>query len=347
MPGVPYIAVSSVATATSIFGFTSTVVSNSTQTLDASSTFYQEYTGTVPGQIVKLPDATTVILGFTIVLINDSNQILTVQDGGSNQILLVAANQGCWFKCVANGTSAGTWELEDYDQLPGQNLTSRSNVQDDFVAGTATGVTTLGQLRWIINVTGTGAAIVEPSANTDQNHIGVVNMAVGAVGSISNIAIASVNLGGGQYILEFLIRTGALGTATQNYVLQFGLGDNLFTTADMTDGVFFEYSQAANTAFRFRCGNASTYTNTVSSTTVAANTWYKAKMIVNPAGSNVGFYLSPAGGGIPAFVANITTNIPTTPNIQPFFQIRKTVGTTVVSCDVDYFLMDVTLTNLR
>lgn len=339
---------------TDIRGFrtqkTSTVVSASTMTLVNTSAFCEEFTGTTAGQIVKLPDATTCQQGHRVEFWNNSTTSIVIQDNGATTLLALSVFQQALFVLDTNGSAAGTWLFTFTDYTPNQNLASQSTSFDDFVAGTASGVTTLGSLRWVIQTTGTGAAVVEPSATgTDNAHIGVVNMACGAVGAISNIALASVDLGGGQYAIEMLVKTGALGTGAQNYVLQCGLGTGIFTTSDPTDGVWFEYSQAGSALWRCKTAAASTETTLASALTVVANTWYKLKFIVNAAGTSVTFYISGAGGGLPSTtIGTISTNLPTTTtNIQPFFQIRKTVGATVVAFDIDYFQMSVVLTNLR
>lgn len=327
---------------------TSAATANSTTSLLASSAFCQEFTGTVAGQIVKLPNATTIQTGHRFEFWNNSTALITIQDNSSAVLLALASQQQASFVCDTNGSAAGTWLFTFTDYTPSLNIANSTNAFDDFLAGTATGVSTLGTLRWNIFVTGTGGLVTQPSANTDNAHVGVGNLACAAVSSIASLAIADIEIGGGQYITEYLVRVGALGSGTQNYVLQCGFGVNEQTTSDPTDGVYFEYSQAGSTQWRCRTTRASTSTTTASGVTVAANTWYKLKIIINPAATSVQFYVSAAGGGATSLVATTTTNIPlTTTGIRPIFKIRKTVGTGTVSFDVDYFQMQVNLTNVR
>lgn len=326
-----------------------TTTSNSTLSLVASSAMCQEFTGSTSGQIVKLPDATTLQVGHRFEIWNSSSALITVNDNGSNNLSGQSANSKLTLVCKDGSTAAGIW-LSEFDDLNSAfNLSTTASFIDDFIAGTSVGVSTLGSLRWAMFSTGTGAAITQPSNQIDNTHIGVGNLAVGAVSAISSLVLANIQIGGGQLIYETLVRVGALGTGTQNYVMQFGLvSGNEQSTSDATDGIIFEYSQAASTQWRCRTTAASTSTNTLSGVTVAANSWYKLKFIINPAASQVQFYISAAGGGNPTLVATTSTNIPATSTaLEPIYKIRKTVGTTVVSYDVDYFQMQINLTNSR
>lgn len=320
---------------------------NTTTTMASGAAMVQRFTGSTSGQIMKLPDATTLSTGHRFEFWNDSTVLITIQDNGATVLLSLAPSQQALFILDDNSTAAGIWSFTYTDYTPSLNIANSTNAFDDFLAGTAN-VSTLGTLRWTIFNTGTGAATTQPSTNTDNAHIGVGNLAVAAVSSISSLAIADVDVGGGQYIVEGLVRIGALGSGTQNYVMQFGFGTNEQATTDPTDGIFFEYSQASSTQWRCRTTRASTSTNTLSGVTVTANSWYKLRFILNPAASSVQFFISAAGGGAVSSVATTTTNIPlTTTDIRPFFKIRKTVGTGAVSFDVDYFQMQVNLTNTR
>lgn len=337
--------------ASSVSGFrtqeTNTATAASTLSLVGGSSMSQRFTGSTAGQIVQLPNATTLSNGHRFEFWNDSSVLVTIQDNGGTTLLSLAASQYALFVLNGNGSAAGTWDFTVTDYTPNANLANSSSVFDDFLAGTATGVSTLGNLRWTIFEGGTGN-VTQPSANTDNLHIGVGNLAVSAVSDIASLAIADIRLGGGQFIIEMLVRVGALGTGTQNYVLQCGLGNNETVTTDPTNGLFFEYSQAGSTLWRVKNTASSTTTTTASTVTVTANSWYKLKMIINAAGTSVQYYISPAGGGIATLMATVTTNIPTsTTNIRPFFKIRKTVGATADSFDVDYFQMNVAFTTLR
>lgn len=325
-----------------------TTTSASTLSLIASSAMCQEFTGSTSGQFVNLPDATTVQVGHRFELWNSSSVLVTLRDAGSNTLLGMSSNSKADLVCKNNGSANGVWLIEINDLNSVFNLNTTASFIDDFIAGTSSGVTTLGNLRWAMFSTGTGAAITQPSSNIDNGHIGVGNLAVGNVSSISSLVLADIQIGGGQLTYEALVRVGALGSGTQNYVLQCGLGNNEQSTSDPTNGIFFEYSQASSTQWRVRTTSASSSTNTLSGITVAANSWYKLKYIINPAASSIQFFISAAGGGTPTLVATHTTNIPTTSTIlNPLFKIRKTVGTTVVSFDVDYYQMQINLTNAR
>jgi hypothetical protein len=90
-------------------GFTTTVTAASTTTLTSASGEQQRFTGTTT-QTVALPDVTTLALGMTYTVINDSTGVVTVQSSGLNTILAMGANTRVTFTCVlVTGTTAASW----------------------------------------------------------------------------------------------------------------------------------------------------------------------------------------------------------------------------------------------
>jgi hypothetical protein len=90
-------------------GITATTVSASTQVLLVGSKHTQIYTGSTAGQVVKMPDATTLLVGYSYTLINDATQNVTVQDSASGAILLLLPNQRVTIFCTNTGSAAGAW----------------------------------------------------------------------------------------------------------------------------------------------------------------------------------------------------------------------------------------------
>lgn len=89
-----------------------TVTSNSTLTLTASSRLFHVFTGTTAGQILKLPDATTLMVAHKYEVWNTSSKTVTVKDNASSTIFSLAAYQKTWLVLQVNTTTAGTWLIE-------------------------------------------------------------------------------------------------------------------------------------------------------------------------------------------------------------------------------------------
>jgi hypothetical protein len=91
-------------------GLTNVVVSATTLALTLASTTTQVFTGSVAGQIVKMPDATTFAQpGQRYCIHNDSTQLITVQDNAAAPLLTINAGQRAYMVCSGTGSAAGTW----------------------------------------------------------------------------------------------------------------------------------------------------------------------------------------------------------------------------------------------
>jgi hypothetical protein len=88
---------------------TATVTSAATLTLTVSSTFYQVFSGSTSGQIVKLPNATTLVAGHFFEIWNTSSATIAVQDDGTNSLITVQANSMVKVVLNDNSSSNGVW----------------------------------------------------------------------------------------------------------------------------------------------------------------------------------------------------------------------------------------------
>jgi len=110
----------------------STATAGGTTTLTVNSLGVQQFTGSA-NQIVVLPDATTLIVGWPFVILNRSTGTITVnQNGGTNLATITAGNWGV-FRVTDISTSAGVWDN-------GNNL-QYSSVYDQRVTVVASGAT--------------------------------------------------------------------------------------------------------------------------------------------------------------------------------------------------------------
>lgn len=92
-------------------GITSQATSAGTISLSRTSTCHQAFTGTTAGQIIQLPNATTLTAGWTFFIWNESTKSISIKDFGLNALLNVPAK----FNCIATlkdiSTSNGYWLL--------------------------------------------------------------------------------------------------------------------------------------------------------------------------------------------------------------------------------------------
>jgi len=95
-------------------GYTTTATAAGTTTLTVSSNHQQLFTGTTT-QTIVLPVTSTLVLGMSYSIENNSTGVLTVQSSGLNSITTIPAGITTLFTCIlTSGTTAASW---DYDQV--------------------------------------------------------------------------------------------------------------------------------------------------------------------------------------------------------------------------------------
>lgn len=84
---------------------------NATKTLTVADAPLQIFTGTTAGQIVQMPDATTLIAGVMYEIANQSTAPIRVNDGALSPALLVWLSQGRRVRLYLqdNSTQGGVW----------------------------------------------------------------------------------------------------------------------------------------------------------------------------------------------------------------------------------------------
>lgn len=87
---------------------------NATKTLTVADAPLQIFTGTTAGQIVQMPDATTLIAGVMYEIANQSTAPIRVNDGALSPALLVWLSQGRRVRLYLqdNSTQAGVWIID-------------------------------------------------------------------------------------------------------------------------------------------------------------------------------------------------------------------------------------------
>ena len=114
-------ATSANAALNNLMGYTTTATAAGTTTLTAASSYKQYFTGTTT-QTVVMPDVTTLALGRSYEIINNSTGILTVNSSGANLITTIPAGITGVVTCTAiTGTTAASWhyEFSSFDAITG------------------------------------------------------------------------------------------------------------------------------------------------------------------------------------------------------------------------------------
>jgi hypothetical protein len=135
------------------------------------------------------------------------------------------------------------------------------------------------------------------------------------------------------------IRTGALSTAADEYVLVAGLNDVEFSEG--TDGIYIKYDRANHGDVWVAVNRSnSVETKTVSAVSVTANTQWYLRAVYNHSLGEIKFYVASGAGGSWQLIATHTTNIPNTAGRETgaMIYISKTAGSSVSRVAViDYY----------
>jgi hypothetical protein len=95
-----------------LMGWTTTATAAGTTTLTSSSTYQQEFTGTTT-QTVALPVTSTLALGWSFEIINNSTGSLTVNSSGGNLVGTITAGSTASLVCrLTSGTTAASWDFD-------------------------------------------------------------------------------------------------------------------------------------------------------------------------------------------------------------------------------------------
>ena len=120
-------------------GWTPVTSAAGTTTLTAASTRNIEITGTTT-QTVVLPDATTLSVGTSYHIDNNSTGAVTVNTNGGATLIVAEGISDVNLTCTSIGTSAGVWDY-DYSGRGGVNAADMySVVASDFTLSAALGV---------------------------------------------------------------------------------------------------------------------------------------------------------------------------------------------------------------
>jgi len=192
------------------------------------------------------------------------------------------------------------------------------------------------------------------SASSAAGHLGVVNVDTGP-NSNGYLRLQSVGasvglgypLGSGDVEITWLFKTpSSLSSGTDRYSILAGVGDVIASTQN---SVMFTYSDNINSGKPVvRVNVAGTnQTDVAGTTTIAASTWYRARLVINAALTSASLYLA-VNGGAENLEATYTGSFPATSVLfGAWFGILKSAGTNNRSCLVDYWQLNYTLASQR
>ena len=148
-----------------LLGYATTATAAATTTLVVGSKYQQYFTGTTI-QTVLLPVVSTLALGKSYYIVNNSTGVVTVQSSGSNTIKAMAPNSAMLVTVIAiTGTTAASWSYE-YALQSGGGLAAGSTGDVQFNASGVFAADT-GNFTWSLahhslaigNSSSTGTAV--------------------------------------------------------------------------------------------------------------------------------------------------------------------------------------------
>jgi hypothetical protein len=126
---------------------TTTTVTSSTLQLTLTSNAYQVFTGTTSGQIMRMPDATTLVSNRIFEAWNFSTKQLVIQDFAGTVLTTLKANAQTTIFLRDGSTTAGVWALT-YTLDSGNSFGSQATYNEDNTETSNTSTST-----WLNKVT--------------------------------------------------------------------------------------------------------------------------------------------------------------------------------------------------
>jgi len=242
-----------------VSGITSTATTSptTTTTLSASSERLQFFTGT-NAHTVLLPVASTLVLGWQVVIRNNSTGVVTVQSSGGNTVLTHPAGVSATYTCIlTSGTTAASWdgEYSSFDALTGTGAmvlaTSPTLTTPDIGAATGT------------SLNATGAAGITTRQAATQDAVLIQGRAGGS--NTRAVTITPTTLGANRTltlpdVTGTVVTTGDSGTVTSTMI-----ADGTIVNADINASAAIALSKLATST----AGNIIVYNSSGVATAVA------------------------------------------------------------------------------
>lgn len=182
-------------------GYTTTATAAGTTTLTVASNRLQFFTGSTT-QTVVLPVTSTLTLGHSFEIENNSTGVVTVQSSGANTILAMPANTRALFTCIlTSGTTAASW-AQKYDGFSAVTGTG-SNVlaTSPTLVTPALGTPSSGTLTNCTGLTVAGGGTGRATSTTAFGLIAAGTTATGAHQTLATGATTDILVSGGSAAL--------------------------------------------------------------------------------------------------------------------------------------------------
>jgi hypothetical protein len=170
-------------------GFATTATAAGTTTLTVGSAYQQFFTGTA-AQTIVLPVTSTLVLGQSFVITNQSTGSLTVNSSGSNLVTTVLPNASVVVVCIlTSGTTAASWSVTSLIGAAGLSII-QPTIQK-FLSGSGTYTTPANVAYITVEMVGGGGG--GGGSSTDSTATG------GGTGGTTSFSVitASGGTGGG------------------------------------------------------------------------------------------------------------------------------------------------------
>ena len=166
---------------------TSTVTTAATLALTNLSTMAQIFTGSTAGQILKLPDATSLINGQKYEVFNGATVSVAIQNGSGSPLVVAPPGYLVIFRLLLNNTVAGSWAytlIAQSQSASGQLFCSYSGtgLGVDYLAG----VVYFGGLEYVIAA---GTVTVSASITNGYIYVDPLTHVVSSGASLPNNAV--------------------------------------------------------------------------------------------------------------------------------------------------------------
>lgn len=229
------------------------------------------------------------------------------------------------------------------------SLRSEWVLQEDFIdAGVATA--TIGTYEWTLTDTGsaTEAKVNAATDASNRDRWGIYQTTTAATAGSGNMLRLDPNgMAGTPSNMTVEFDHGPSNAAAANgtqTVVRIGLMNGTTTSADPTDGIYFQYNTTTTAGNWFMCAqnnNAVTCADTGVARTTTLNTYQRFKFVTNSAGSSVEFFINEAS------VGTVSTNLPA--NTRPIGPViaMHTVDAVARAWKIDYYQIKRNLTTLR
>jgi hypothetical protein len=176
-------------------GYATTSTAAGTTTLVVGSAWQQFFTGSTT-QIVVMPVTSTLVLGQSFYIVNNSTGNVTVNSSGGNAIQVMGASTTLLITCIStSGTTAASWSIEYVGASSGGTVSNGTINDLAYYAATGTTVSPLATANsgylvtsagGVPSISSTGPAITLPSVtfNSTSGIIGTTTNDSAAAGSV-------------------------------------------------------------------------------------------------------------------------------------------------------------------